>query len=97
MTTEWSKEQIEEMFGDDVIEQLAFLSGCIKHSYCDPKNPDLDGYIVSHEKLTKFAELIVRECVGVVKGGSFLHDQAPAAIFAKECSAAINRHFGVEE
>jgi hypothetical protein len=44
-----------------------------------------------------FAELIVRECIGVVEGGSFLHDQAPTAIFARECSAAIKRHFGVEE
>ena len=44
-----------------------------------------------------FAELIVRECVGVVEGGHFLHDQAPTALFAKECSGAIKRHFGVEE
>ena len=46
--------------------------------------------------LAKFAELIVRECVGVVEGGHFLHDQAPAALFAKECSSAIKKHFGVE-
>ena len=44
----------------------------------------------------KFAELIIRECVGVVEGGSFLHDQAPTAIFARECSGAIKRHFGVK-
>lgn len=45
----------------------------------------------------KFAELIIKECVNVVEGGSFLHDQAPTAIFAKECSAAIKRHFGVNQ
>ena len=45
----------------------------------------------------KFAELIVKECVGVVEGGHFLHDQAPTALFAKECSGAIKQHFGVEE
>jgi len=44
----------------------------------------------------KFAQLLLRECVGVVEGGNFLHDQAPTAIFAKECSGAIKRHFGVE-
>ena len=44
----------------------------------------------------KFTELIVRECIGVVEGGRFLHDQAPTAIFARECSHAIKRHFGVE-
>jgi hypothetical protein len=42
----------------------------------------------------KLAQLIVQECVGVVEGGSFLHDQAPTAVFARECSAAIKRHFG---
>jgi hypothetical protein len=47
--------------------------------------------------IEKFAELIVRECVGVVERGSFLHDQAPDAIFARECSSAIKRHFGIEE
>jgi hypothetical protein len=52
-------------------------------------------YDIEWEK--KFAELIVRECVGVVEGGRFLHPQAPTAIFAKECSDAIKRHFGVAE
>ena len=47
--------------------------------------------------LEKFAELIVKECVGVVEGGRFLHDQAPTALFAKECSSAIKEHFGVEQ
>jgi len=57
------------------------------------------GWGASYENFDKekFAQLIVRECVGVVEGGSFLHDQAPTAVFARECSAAIKRHFGVEE
>jgi hypothetical protein len=54
-------------------------------------------WVFSKVDQAKFAELIVRECVGVVEGGSFLHDQAPTAIFARECSSAIKRHFGVEE
>jgi hypothetical protein len=49
------------------------------------------------EHAEKFAQLIVKECIGVVEGGSFLHTQAPTAIFARECSGAIKRHFGVEE
>ena len=44
----------------------------------------------------KFAELIVNVCVGIIEGGRFLHDEAPTAIFARECSTAIKRHFGVE-
>lgn len=52
---------------------------------------------MSHDDLKKFAELIIQECTGVVEGGRFLHDDAPAAVFAKECSRAIKRHFGIEE
>ena len=58
---------------------------------------DISGKWMSIDNAEKFAELIVRECVGVVEGGHFLHDQAPTALFAKECSGAIKRHFGVEE
>lgn len=41
----------------------------------------------------KFASLILEECMSVIKGGRFLHDQAPTALFAKECTDAIKRHF----
>ena len=54
-------------------------------------------YTVREFDPKKFAELIVRECVGIVEGGRFLHDQAPTALFAKECSGAIKKHFGVKE
>lgn len=53
-------------------------------------------YFLTQTDLEKFAELIVLGCVGVVEGGSFLHDQAPVAIFAKACSGAIKRNFGME-
>jgi hypothetical protein len=59
--------------------------------------PEYNGF--DHTRLSisqqRFAELIVRECVSIVEGGRFLHDQAPTAIFAKECSGAIKQHFGV--
>ena len=58
---------------------------------------DVSGKWVNIDNMNQFAELIVRECAGVVEGGSFLHDQAPTAIFAKECSSAIKRHFGVKQ
>jgi hypothetical protein len=43
--------------------------------------------------MERFAQLIIKECTSVVTGGSFLHDQAPAAHFARECEKAIQRHF----
>ena len=55
----------------------------------------IDGHL--HFDVEKFAELVVQECIGVIDGGRFLHDQAPTALFAKECSSAIKRHFGVKE
>jgi hypothetical protein len=56
---------------------------------------DLDA-IFNSIAMATFAELIVKECVGVVEGGHFLHKDAPDARFAQECSSAIKRHFGVE-
>jgi hypothetical protein len=69
---------------NDKIKQLALQAGQGEPFHIPP------------EFVEKFAELIVQECIGVVEGGSFLHDQAPTAIFARECSGAIKRHFGVE-
>ena len=54
-------------------------------------------YVATPDKMQKLCELIVRECVKVVEGGSFLHDQALTAQFARECSSAIKRHFEVEQ
>ena len=85
---EWSKESLEEMFGDNVIEQLTFLSDCTKHSYCNPSHPDLDGYIVSHEKLAKFAELIVTKCAVIATRCE--------SNGTKNIGAEILEHFGVE-
>jgi hypothetical protein len=69
---------------NDKIKQLALQAGQGEPFHIPP------------EFIEKFAELIVQECIGVVEGGSFLHDQAPTAIFARECSGAIKRHFEVE-
>ena len=48
----------------------------------------------------KFAELIVRECVGIVEGiepgYKDYRDQIEDA-FRRDCVTGINEHFGVEE
>ena len=95
---EWSKESLEEMFGDNVIEQLTFLSGCTKHSYCDPSHTDLNGYIVSHEKLEKFAELIVREFTNICYNhpAKIKSNNWTATIVPDDIANRIKEHFGVE-
>ena len=62
-------------------------------TYIEPTLNSGEGWIFDKEK---FAELIIKECTNVIEGGRFLHDQAPTALFTKECSSAIKRHFGVE-
>lgn len=86
-----------KMIMNERIKQLAKNAGFILWNK-EPWNPGdvVDWSSRYDDELQKFAELIVRECVGVVEGGSFLHDQAPTAIFARECSGAIKRHFEVE-
>ena len=83
----WSKEDLEEECGDEIIDQLAFLSGCYRHKL---SNSDPSGWIISDEDLRKFAELLIRECAGLVQGvptdtmGYHTADQK------------IKTHFGVE-
>ena len=72
-------------------DDLIYQSGLIADGCWD----QLGTY--EQEAIERLIELTVRECIGVVEGGRFLHDQAPTALFAKECSSAIKRHFGVAE
>jgi hypothetical protein len=80
-----------------LIRDLA-ITGGIYDCICDPydKLENGDYYSSVMVDLERFAEKIIKECTNVVEGGRFLHDQAPTALFAKECSGAIKRHFGVE-
>lgn len=73
------------------IEDLMYQSGLTAHGCWDK----MDAY--DQQAIEKLIKLIVQECIGVVEGGNFLHDQAPDAIWAKQCSAAVKRHFGVKD
>ena len=65
------------------IKQLAKQTGYIWHASGDPQI-----YEFTPEKLKKFAELIVQECVNV------LHDNE---LWNRHISHALKEHFGVEE
>jgi hypothetical protein len=81
-----------------LIRDLAITGGiydCITDPYDKLKNGDPYSSVMGD--LERFAEKIIKECTNVIEGGRFLHDQAPTALFAKECSGAIKRHFGVKE
>jgi hypothetical protein len=50
----------------NMIEVMLFQSGCTKTKRCDSQNPELDGYIVSHEKLEGLVKMVVQECANFV-------------------------------
>jgi hypothetical protein len=75
------------------IDELAFQSGITQHSYSNPKHPDLDGFIVSQEKLEKFAELLIEECANIdFRKKAFLSQYDDVSV-----AKTILEHFGVKE
>jgi len=83
----WTDEQLTDMFGDDPIEKLAFLTGCYKHSI---NNSPYDGWIIPDDNLRKFAELIVQQCIAIV-------DKYGDSDEGNHIAYQIEQHFGVEE
>lgn len=83
----WSKEDLEEMCGDDIIEQLAFVSGCHQHQLC---NGNPSGWIIPEESLRKFAELIIRECISVIGEENY------TMLTGKAYCTKLKRHFGIK-
>jgi hypothetical protein len=77
------------------IRELAKQTGYIWHASGEPQI-----YEFTPEKLEKFAELIVLECVSVVDGIETgykdYRDQLEDA-FRRDCVAEIKHKFGVEE
>lgn len=48
---------------NDVIDEIAFRSGCKRNSFYDPRPPAIEGWVITQQELDTFAESIVRECV----------------------------------
>jgi len=91
--TQWSKEDLEEICGDDIIGQLAFLSGCFKHRLSNDKVVP-DGWIIPDELLRKFAELLIQECATAIEDSS---RHLPRGYKAVDQVAFVKKYFGVEE
>jgi hypothetical protein len=53
--------------------------------------------IDEHFDIEKFAELIVRECAGIVENKIEVSRYVHEAELLRECSTTIKLHFGVEE
>jgi hypothetical protein len=90
ITKKWVTKRNTKM--NERIDELAFQSGITQHSYSNPKHPDLDGFLVSNEKLEKFAELIVNECIDRLTQDDFGSVKGVMRI----AGAKLKEHFGVE-
>ena len=73
------------------IKELAKQTGYIWHASGDPQI-----YEFTPEKLEKFAELIVRECVAICQDTDG-EDNIDARSGRQDCAVEIKEHFGVEE
>jgi len=51
----------------ELIDELAYKSGCFRTSYNDGKCPEMSGFVVSRETLDKFAETIVMHCINLIE------------------------------
>jgi len=75
------------------IKELAEQAGVTLNEGFDGNKYFVYGITASPEELEKFAELIRADereaCARLLENGRFLHDEAPAAILAKEAAKAI--------
>jgi hypothetical protein len=56
-------------------------------------NTDMDVEEGMRLFIDKFGKEIIKECIGVIDNGNFLHDDSPAKHWATQVSKAIKRHF----
>ena len=88
---------------EELVDEIAYKTGCFQHSYHDPKFPDLDGvFVISREKLDSFASSIIKECARILKetaddidNGDIFRDQSLLNRFEERWSAGL--HYGIEK
>ena len=80
---------------NEKIKQLAEQAGITFTDY--GSGEFFDGNDIDVPNLEKFAELIVRECAGIVDNKIEVSRYVHEAELLRECSTTIKQHFGVEE
>lgn len=57
--------QLRQELGS-LVEVLMFQAGCTQTRYTDPMNPEMNGYIVTPEKLHRLIDMVVNECASLI-------------------------------
>jgi hypothetical protein len=81
------------------INQLATQAGCYQSRRTDPVDPRSDGWIISQEKLDKFAALIVADAANILDAhawGLYEHD-LPGAKVAENHAEMIKLELGNDD
>ena len=81
---------------NEKIRELALDAGIGFTLWDDSGREMIDNY-TPEERLAKFAELIVKECAGIVDDKIEVSRYVHEAELLRECSTTIKLHFGVEE
>ena len=79
---------------NEKIKELALDAGIGFTLWDDSGREMIDNY-TPEERLAKFAELIVRECAGILEPKSRYMGEGPEVL--KDKIKQIKKHFGVEE
>ena len=79
---------------DDRITDLIFQSGITEHSYYNPNQKHVSGYIVSEEKLGKLIKMLVQECINEIHGAD-IGDLYGKSYYLDKVAEHIEKHFGV--
>jgi hypothetical protein len=82
---------------NELIENFAFKAGCNQHKQSIPINNEVNGWIISHENLEKFAQLIVKECARIAKNDEYDDDERHCCTDARnQVAKTIREKFGVK-
>lgn len=80
---------------NDIIDQIARITGCNKNRYCNPLSPEMDGWIINQETLDRFASEVVKECMNVAA-----KQRNPTNLNYKPSERLVEelrKHFGIED
>ena len=87
--------KIRELFEEKVYPSFGSVAHGLRRK---PSGEYVSDMLEDHwQTFQEGVEIAVNECLDIIRGGNFLHEDAPDAMFSKKINSAIFRHFGVKE
>jgi hypothetical protein len=87
--------KIRELFEEKVYPSFGSVAHGLRRK---PSGEYVSDMLEDHwQTFQEGVEIAVNECLDVIRGGNFLHEDSPEAMFSKKINNAIFIHFGVKE